>query len=61
MTAPADQLRQFMKDGMEIRDALQIIEDAIIASGHDDYMVVTDKGSFHYMTVERARARAKEK
>jgi hypothetical protein len=39
---------------------LQAVEDALIDSGHDDFMVSTKRGSFHWMTVERARARENE-
>lgn len=53
----ADQIRQFMKQGLGVRDVLQAVEDALIDAGYDDFMVVTECGSFHWMTVERARQR----
>jgi len=53
----ADQLRQFMKQGLGIREVLQAVEDALVDAGYDDFMAVTERGSFHWMTVERARAR----
>jgi hypothetical protein len=56
----ADQLRQFMKQGLGIREVLQAVEDALVDAGYDDFMAVTERGSFHWMTVERARAREAE-
>jgi hypothetical protein len=54
----AEQLRQSMKQGLGVREVLQAVEDALIDAGYDDHMVVTERGSFHWMTVERARQRA---
>jgi hypothetical protein len=56
----AEQIRQFMKQGLGVREALQAVEDALIDAGYDDFMAATERGSFHWMTVERARARAAE-
>jgi hypothetical protein len=56
----AEQQCQFMKQGLGIREVLQAVEDALVDAGYDDFMAVTERGSFHWMTVERARARAEE-
>jgi hypothetical protein len=45
----------FFAQGMGVRQVLQTVEDALIEAGFDDFMVVTERGSFHWMTVERAR------
>ena len=58
MAAP--DLKQFLKQGLGVREILQAVEDALIDAGHDDFMVATERGSFHWMTVERARERAAE-
>jgi hypothetical protein len=34
---------------------LQSVEDALVDAGYDDFVVVTERGSFHWRTVERAR------
>ena len=47
-----------MKQGLGVREVRQAVEDALIDAGYDDHMVVTQRGSFHWMTVERARQRA---
>ena len=49
-----------MKQGLGVREVLQAVEDALVESGHDDFMYVTERGSFHWMTVERACARNAE-
>jgi hypothetical protein len=36
------------------------VKDALIDAAYDEYMVVTERGSFLWMTVERARAREAE-
>jgi hypothetical protein len=50
--------QQFFKQGMGIREILQSVEDALPDSGHDDFVVVTEHGSFRWQTVERARQQA---
>ena len=40
---------------MSVRDVLQAVEDALVDAGFEDFVVVTDRGSFHWQTVERAR------
>ena len=35
----AEQLRQFMKQGLGIRQVVQAVEDALIDAGYDDHMV----------------------
>ena len=40
-----------------LQEVLQAVEDALLKSGYDDFMVVTQRGSFHWMTVDRARER----
>lgn len=56
-TMDNEQLRQFVKQGLGTREVLQAVEDALIDAGYDDFVVVTDRGSFRWMTVERARRR----
>jgi hypothetical protein len=51
----------FVAQGMGVREVLQTVEDALIEAGFDDFMVVTERGSFHWMTVERARQANEEK
>ena len=51
----------FFAQGMGVRQVLQTVEDALIEAGFDDFMVVTERGSFHWMTVERARQADEEK
>jgi hypothetical protein len=43
-----------------VQEVLQAVEDALMRAGYDDYMVVTEHGSFHWMTVERALERQAE-
>jgi hypothetical protein len=43
-----------------LKEVLQAAEDALLRPGYDDYMIVTENGSFHWMTVERARQRQAE-
>jgi hypothetical protein len=45
---------------MGVREVLQTVEDALIEAGFDDFMVVTEWGSFHWTTVERERQANKE-
>jgi hypothetical protein len=40
--------------------AYQRIEDALLKAGYDDITVATERGTFHWMSAERARERAKE-
>jgi hypothetical protein len=51
----------FFAQGLGVREVLQTVEDALIEAGFDDFMVVTERGSFHWMTVERARQAGEEK
>jgi hypothetical protein len=44
-------------EDLEIREILQSVEDALIDRGHDHYVVATEHGTFHWETVDRARAR----
>jgi len=52
---------EFAKQGRGVREILQSVEDALVDAGYDDFVVVTERGSFHWQTVERARAKAAEK
>jgi hypothetical protein len=54
---PDETREQFFKRGTGIREILQSIEDALIDGGYDHYMVATERGTFEWETVERARAR----
>lgn len=49
------ELPEFVRQGMNVRDVLQAVEDALVDTGFEDFVVVTDRGSFHWQTVERAR------
>jgi hypothetical protein len=44
-------------EDLEIREILQSVEDALIDRGYDHYVVATEHGTFHWETVDRARAR----
>jgi hypothetical protein len=48
------------KEKHGLKEVLQAAENALMRAGYDDYMVVTEHGSFHWMTVERARQRQAE-
>ena len=48
--------REFVRQGRGVREVLQAVEDALIDAGYDDFVVATEHGSFHWRTVERARA-----
>ena len=39
---------------------LQRAEDALIEAGYDDFVAATERGSFHWQTVEHARVEAAE-
>ena len=43
--------------GLSLLEALQKVENALLQAGYDNITVVTEHGTFHWMTVERARAR----
>ena len=49
-------LARFAKHGRGVRQVLQAVEDALIDAGYDDYVVATEGGTFHWQTIERARA-----
>jgi hypothetical protein len=51
----------FVAQGMGVREVLQTVEDALIEAGFDDFIVVTERGLFHWLTVERARQVDEEK
>jgi hypothetical protein len=50
-----EDLRRFAQQGRGIREVLQAVEDTLVDAGYDDFMVATDRGTFHWQTVERAR------
>lgn len=45
---------------LEIRDRLQAIEDELVATGLDEFMVACAAGTFTWRTVARARVEAGE-
>jgi hypothetical protein len=45
--------------GVNIRETLLVIEDALVRQKLDDYSVATERGTFRWQTIERARAVAK--
>jgi hypothetical protein len=49
-------MASFVKMGRDIQDILQSVEEALIEAGFDDFVVATNRGSFHWQMVERARA-----
>jgi hypothetical protein len=49
-----------MDRALTLREALQDVENALLKAGFDDITVATERGTFHWMTVERARERAGE-
>ena len=52
---------EFARQGRGVREVLQAVEDALVDAAYDDFVVVTEHGSFHWQTVERARAAAAER
>jgi hypothetical protein len=56
MNMPNETGEGFFKRGLNIREILQSIEDALIDGGYDHYMVATERGTFTWETVDRARA-----
>ena len=54
------ELARFAKQGRGVHEVLQAVENALIDAGYDDFVVATEHGTFHWRTVERARARASE-
>jgi hypothetical protein len=58
MTNEPDELGRFAKQGRGIREILQTVEDALVDAGYDDFVVATDRGTFRWQSVERARADA---
>jgi hypothetical protein len=56
MTDEPNELEHFARQGMGIREVLQSVEDALIDAGYDDFVVATERGTFRWQTVERARA-----
>jgi hypothetical protein len=57
---PAFSDQRMMDRALSLREALQDIENALLKAGYDDITVATERGSFHWMTVERAREREGE-
>ena len=57
MMMPNKSNERFFKRGSGIREILQSVEDALIDGGYDHYLVATEHGTFHWETVDRARAR----
>lgn len=53
MSGPGD---PFAKQGRGILEVLQAMEDALVDAGYDDFMVATEHGTWHWRSVERARA-----
>jgi hypothetical protein len=45
---------RFERSALSIQDILQAVEDALIELGLDDYLVVTERGTFRWQTIERA-------
>jgi len=58
MPAFCDQ--RMMDRAVSLRQALQDIENALLKAGYDDITVATERGTFQWMTVERAREREGE-
>jgi hypothetical protein len=53
-----DVRRSVREQGRGIREVLRAVEDALIDAGYDDFWVSIEHGTFHWRTVERARADA---
>lgn len=51
---PALPEAQLERSALSIQDILQAVEDALIELGLDDYLVVTERGTFRWQTIERA-------
>jgi hypothetical protein len=45
---------QFERSALSIQDILQAVEDALIELGLGDYLVVTERGTLRWQTIERA-------
>ena len=52
------ELARFAKQGGGAREVLQAVEDALVDAGFDDFVVATQRGTFHWQTVARARTDA---
>jgi hypothetical protein len=51
-----EEIARFIRQGLGIREILQAVEDALVDAGYDDFLVATERGTFQWQTVERARA-----
>lgn len=41
------QMARFVKLGRGIQEVLQDVENALVEAGYDDFVVATERGSFH--------------
>lgn len=55
-----NEMASFANLGRGLQEAPQQAENALIEAGYDDFVVATERGSFHWQTVEHARAEAAE-
>jgi hypothetical protein len=60
MTDARDEMRSFIEQGWGIEEILQAVENALVDAGYDDFAVATERGTFRWQTVERARAEGGE-
>ena len=60
MTVERDEMRSFIEQGWGIEEILQAVENALVDAGYDDFAVATERGTFRWQTVERARAECGE-
>lgn len=48
-------IAQFVRQGTGLREVLQIVEEALVDGGYDDFVMTTERGIFHWQTYERGR------
>jgi hypothetical protein len=47
-------MASFVKQGLGIKERLQEIENALVEAGYDDFVVATERGSFHWPLAPQA-------
>jgi hypothetical protein len=51
-----EEMALLIKQGLAIEEVLQAVEDALVDARYDDLVIATERGIFHWQTIERARA-----
>ena len=45
MSDDNEEMARFVKQGRDIREVLQAVEDALVGAGYDDFVVATERGT----------------